>query len=202
LAINDEFDPAVLTDLVGHIYEAALDPAHWHEFLAILERIYPGARVTLFGHENGRPCEAMTFYKNFGADDLKAYVDYYVTNSPYIANGRTLPAGRPVHYESFVDERQLKATEHYNDYVRPRRLGYWGTGVVVERRPERATALSLADHKNDPQRRGRQLRLIELLTPHLIRAFWRSKRPATPPSSPSIVGRIRCWCSIPRRAWW
>jgi DNA-binding CsgD family transcriptional regulator len=171
LAINDEFDPAVLTDLVGHIYEAALDPAHWHEFLAILERIYPGARVTLFGHENGRPCEAMTFYKNFGADDLKAYVDYYVTNSPYIANGRTLPAGRPVHYESFVDERQLKATEHYNDYVRPRRLGYWGTGVVVERRPERATALSLADHKNDPQRRGRQLRLIELLTPHLIRAF-------------------------------
>jgi DNA-binding CsgD family transcriptional regulator len=113
----------------------------------------------------------MTRYRNFSADDLKACVDYYVTNSPYIARGRTLPVGQPTHYESFVDERLLKSTEHYNDYVRPRRLGYWGTGVVVERNPQRATALSLADHKNDPDRRASQLHLIDLLTPHLIRAF-------------------------------
>jgi DNA-binding CsgD family transcriptional regulator len=167
----DEFDPIFLTELVGHIYEAAVDPQHWDEFLNILERIYPGSRVTLFGHENGRPCEAMTLYKNFSPDDLRAYVDYFVTNSPYIARGKTLPVGRPTHYEAFVDERMLKATEHYNDYVRPRRLGYWGTGLVVERRPERATALSLADHKNDPDRRSRQLRLLETLAPHLLRAF-------------------------------
>ena len=171
MTIIDEFDPASLTELVGHIYEAALDPAHWDEFLTILERIYPGSRVTLFGHENGRPSEAMTFYKNFGADDLKAYVDHYVTNSPYIERGRSLPVGQPTHYEAFVDERLLKSTEHYHDYVRPRRLGYWGTGVVVERNPRRATALSLADHENDPDRRASQLRLIDLLTPHLIRAF-------------------------------
>ena len=171
MTIIDEFDPASLTELVGHIYEAALDPAHWDEFLSILERIYPGSRVTLFGHENGRPGEGMTFYRNFGADDLKAYIDYYVTNSPYIEKGRSLPIGRPTHYEAFVDERLLMSTEHYHDYVRPRRLGYWGTGVVVERNPRRATALSLADHKNDPDRRASQLRLIDLLTPHLIRAF-------------------------------
>jgi DNA-binding CsgD family transcriptional regulator len=167
----DEFDPLFLTDLVGHIYEAAVDVEHWDEFLAILERIYPGSRVTLFGHENGRPAEAMTRYRNFSADDLKAYVDHYVGNSPYIAKGRNLPVGHPVHYESFVDERDLLVTEHYNDYVRPRRLGYWGTGAVVERTPTRATALSLADHKNDPDRRARQLRLVDLLIPHLVRAF-------------------------------
>jgi DNA-binding CsgD family transcriptional regulator len=171
LAITNEFDPVFLTELVGHIYEAALDPGHWDEFLTTLERIYPGSRVTLFGHENGRPSAAMTFYKNYGADDLKAYVDYYVTNSPYIEKGRSLPVGQPTHYETFVDERQLKSTEHYHDYVRPRRLGYWGTGVVVEKSPKRATALSLADHKNDPDRRASQLRLINLLTPHMIRAF-------------------------------
>jgi DNA-binding CsgD family transcriptional regulator len=167
----DEFDPLFLTDLVGHIYEAAVDVEHWDEFLAALERIYPGSRVTLFGHENGRPVEGMTRYRNFGADDLKAYVDYYVGNSPYISKGRNLPVGQPVHYESFVQERDLLATEHYNDFVRPRRLGYWGTGAVVERTATRATALSLADHKNDPGRRARQLRLIDLLVPHIARAL-------------------------------
>jgi DNA-binding CsgD family transcriptional regulator/PAS domain-containing protein len=171
LATIDEFDPTFLTDLVGHIYEAAVDPDHWDEFLTILERVYPGSRVTLFGHENGRPSETLTRYKNFAPDDLRAYVDYYVTNSPYIARGRTLPVGQATHYEVMVDEKELKATEHYNDFVRPRRLGYWGTGVVIERCPERATALSLADHQNDPDRRARQLRLIDALVPHLVRAF-------------------------------
>jgi hypothetical protein len=47
LATIDEFRPTQLTDLIGHIYEAAVDPAHWDVFLAALERIYPGSRVTL-----------------------------------------------------------------------------------------------------------------------------------------------------------
>jgi hypothetical protein len=63
LATIDEFDPTFLTDLVGHIYEAAVDPDHWDEFLTILERVYPGSRVTLFGHENGRPSETLTRYR-------------------------------------------------------------------------------------------------------------------------------------------
>ena len=65
----DEFDPLFLTDPIGHIYEAAVDVEHWDEFMTILERIYPGSRVTLFGHESGRPAEGMTRYRNFSADD-------------------------------------------------------------------------------------------------------------------------------------
>jgi DNA-binding CsgD family transcriptional regulator/PAS domain-containing protein len=171
LATTDEFEPAFLTDLVGHIYEAAVDPEHWDTFLTVLERIYPGARVTLFGHENGRPSPGLTHYKNFAAEDLRAYVEHYVRNSPYIARGERLPVGHASHYEVLVGDEELKRTEHYNEYVRPRRLGHYGTGVVIERRPGRATALSLADHENDAERRGRQLQLIRILTPHLIRAF-------------------------------
>jgi hypothetical protein len=97
LAIADELDPIVLTDLVGLIYESALDPKHWDEFLTALEAIYPGARITLFGHENGRPCEALTIHKNFPADDLRAYVDHHVTTSPYLARVNKVPVGRAVY---------------------------------------------------------------------------------------------------------
>jgi hypothetical protein len=47
LATIDEFHPTHLTDLIRHIYAAAVDPAHWGIFLAALERIYSGSRVTL-----------------------------------------------------------------------------------------------------------------------------------------------------------
>lgn len=167
---NDEFDPIFLTELVGHIYEAALDPQHWHEFLVELERIYPDSRVTLFGHENGRPCEALTVHRNFAADDLRAYVDYYVSNSPYVAAARTAPVGKALYSEMMVGDQELKSTEHYNDFVKPRRLGHYATGVLIERRLNGMTALSLADHKNDADRRGRQFRLMELIAPHLKRA--------------------------------
>jgi DNA-binding CsgD family transcriptional regulator len=170
LSSIDEFDPLFLTELVGHIYEAALDPRHWNELLAELERIYPDSRVTLFGHENGRPCEPLTAHRNFAADDLRAYVDYYVRNSPYVAAARTAPVGRALYSEEMVRDAELKSTEHYHDFVKPRRLGHYATGVLIERRPNGMTALSLADHKDDADRRGRQFRLMELLAPHLKRA--------------------------------
>jgi DNA-binding CsgD family transcriptional regulator len=171
LGTIDEFEPGFLMDLVGQVYEAAIDPERWGEFLAVLERIYPDSRITLFGHENGRPSEALRHYRNFAADDLRAYVEHYVRTSPYIARGSRLAVGQASHYEVMIDDAELKRTEHYNEYVRPRRLGHYGTGVVLERNPRRAVALSLADHRNDADRRARQLRLIQILTPHLIKAL-------------------------------
>lgn len=166
----DEFDPMFLTELVGHIYEAALEPRHWNEFLAELERIYPDSRVTLFGHENGRPCEPLTAHRNFGADDLRAYVEYYVRNSPYVAAARTAPVGRALYSEEIlvIGERQRRHTARAP-------LDQHAGRVVAEaaRLDEIVVVLGglerrVTDH--DADRRGRQFRLLELLAPHLKRA--------------------------------
>jgi DNA-binding CsgD family transcriptional regulator/PAS domain-containing protein len=167
----DDFDQTLLMDLVGHVYEAAADPQHWNEFLNALERIHPGSRITLFGHEKGRPAAALTLSKNFGADDLRAYVDHHVTTSPYIARVHRLAVGKPAYSETLISDAELQATDHFNDYVRPRRLGHYATGVLLDRRADGVTALSIADHKNDAARRARQVRLLEILTPHLLRAY-------------------------------
>ena len=167
----DEFEPAALTELIGQIYEAAVDSRRWDDFLALIARFHPDARITLFGHENGRPAEALTARKNFQDDDLRAYVDYYVTNSPHVARVDRVPIGRAVDSASIITEREFLGTEHYNDYTRPRRLGYHATGILLERQNGRMTALSLANHQDDPDQRERQRRLLDLLSPHLLRAF-------------------------------
>jgi DNA-binding CsgD family transcriptional regulator len=168
----DEFEPAVLGDLVGTIYEAAIDPNHWSDLVTGLERIYPESRVTLFGHDNGSPTASVGARVNYAADDLRAYADHYITCSPYIARGMALPVGRVFHYDVLIGDDELTRTEYYNDYLRPRRLGHYGTGLIIERTgPRRGTVLSLADHTNAEDRRARQLRLLDLLAPHLKRAF-------------------------------
>jgi hypothetical protein len=49
---------------VGHIYEAALDPRRWHDVLGALDHLYPDARITLFGHRDGRPGASFRFRRN------------------------------------------------------------------------------------------------------------------------------------------
>jgi DNA-binding CsgD family transcriptional regulator/PAS domain-containing protein len=166
-----EFEPAALTELVGQIYEAAVDARQWDAFLALLGRFHSETRITLFGHEDGRPTDALTVHRNYAAEDLRAYLDYYITNSPHVARVHQLPIGRAVHGEAAIEDREFHETEHYNDFVRPRRLGYHSMGIVLERQPGRMTALSFANLTNDPDQRERQRRLLDLLAPHLLRAL-------------------------------
>jgi alpha-beta hydrolase superfamily lysophospholipase len=87
----DEFEPAVLAELVATIYEAAVNPSHWSDLATGLERIYPESRVTLFGHSNGGLTD-VGVSMNYAADDLRAYADHYVKCSPYVARRDSLPA--------------------------------------------------------------------------------------------------------------
>lgn len=167
----DELEPHFLIDVIGHIYEAAADPDHWREVVSLLERAYPHTRVTLFAHEKGHPLQTLSVSKNFNADDLKAYANHHITTSPYVPRGYQIPVGVATRSESMITDQELKKTEHYNEYVKPRGLGHYATGMVIERGPNRMVALSLADHKNDADRRERQFKLIETIGPHLMRAF-------------------------------
>jgi DNA-binding CsgD family transcriptional regulator len=168
----DEFANGFVADLVGAIYQAAVDPAHWHDLVTALERAYPESRVTLFGHHDGCPTANLGAAVNYAAADVRDYASYFVGCSPYIARGGALPVGRAYSYDTLIGDDELKRTEYYNDYLRPRRLGHYGTGFIIERSsPRRGTVLSLADRHNDADRRARQIRLLDVIGPHLQRAL-------------------------------
>jgi hypothetical protein len=84
-------DHTLVTDLVGHIYEAAVDADHWDQFLAAIETVFPESRLTLFGHENGRPRAELTRRRNFADDDLRAYVEHHIRTSPHLARVHKVP---------------------------------------------------------------------------------------------------------------
>jgi DNA-binding CsgD family transcriptional regulator len=167
----DDLNSQRLLDLVGHIYETAADSQHWQEFVSLLERIYPHSRVTLFEHDKTRPGQTLKVSENYDPADVRAYVEHHVKTSPYLARVDRVPVGLPSQSEMMIGDEELKKTEYYNEYVRPRRLGHYATGIVLERRPGRTVALAVADHRNDGDRRAHQLKLIGMLAPHLMRAY-------------------------------
>lgn len=166
-----EFEPAQFAEMVGLIYESAVDSKLWDELLTSIERFYPESRIALFGHQDGRPGATLAVHKNYPAADLQAYVDYFATNSPHVARASLLPIGKAALSEILIEDREFEKTEHYNDFVRPRRLGYHAAGMVLERSPGQMTALSIANKTIDSVRRDRQIRLLDMLAPHLQRAL-------------------------------
>ncbi len=190
--LNDLF----YTDLIGQIYAAALNPPGWRDVVNTLAQVYPDARIALFAHRNGRPSQAMTLHHNFDEADLRAYVDYYVTNSPHVKHVDRLIVGRPTLSEEYVSVEELKRTEHYNDYVRPRRLGYHATGVLLERRPDGLTALSFADREDNARRRAHQMRLLNVISPHVLRAISLSRTTAQRRvAADATAGMFNLWAS-------
>jgi DNA-binding CsgD family transcriptional regulator len=82
-----------------------------------------------------------------------------------------LTVGRVNFSEEQVSLAELKATEHFNDFVGPRRIGYHATGILLERRANGLTSLSISDMKDDPQRRSHQKRLLQAISPHVRRSL-------------------------------
>jgi hypothetical protein len=144
--------PAFYAATVGHIYEAALDPQRWQDVLGALDHLYPEARITFFGHRNGRGGAGFAFRKNFDEDDLRVYFDHFIKNSPFLERIERCPVGQPCYSEAMISDDELYRTEYYNDYMRSRRLGHYAAGIVFERTPVATTALSSADRKDDTAR--------------------------------------------------
>ena len=123
------------------------------------------------GTSGGRPGQKLRASKNYNPDDLQAYMDHHVKTSPISPACTRCRLASPPDRRTFISEDELKKTEYYNEYLKPRRLGHYATGMMLDRGPGRLVALSIADQRNDADRRARQFQLVKILGPHLMRAF-------------------------------
>lgn len=162
--------PMLVAELVGGIYEAALEPRLWRPLVERIERLYPELTIMLFSHESGGADE-ISVALNYPDAALRDYTAHYFANSPFVDFVPRNQIGRPTRSESIISKAELFRTEHYNDFMRPHRLGLHGCGMVLEREPEGWASLSFSDQKDDAERRAHQMALLGLLAPHFARAL-------------------------------
>lgn len=162
--------PMLVAELVGGIYEAALDPQLWRPLVERIETLYPELTIMMFSHESGGADE-LSVVLNYPEAALRDYAAYYFANSPYVDFVPRNQVGRPTRTETIISDAELFRTEHYNEFMRPHRLGHYGCGMVLEREPAGWASLSFADRTDDVERRAHQMALLGLLAPHFARAL-------------------------------
>lgn len=163
--------PLLVAELVGGIYEAALDPQLWCQFVDRIEAIYPDLTVMLFSHDSRDSGIDLRVVANFPEPAQRDYGAYHFATSPYVDFVPRNQVGVPTRTESIISDAELFRTEHYNDFMLPHRIGRYGTGILIEREPEGWASLSFSDGCDDSARRDHQMSLLGLLAPHLRRAF-------------------------------
>jgi DNA-binding CsgD family transcriptional regulator/PAS domain-containing protein len=160
----------LVAELVGGIYEAALDRQLWHPLVERIEAIYPDLTILLLSHENGGGDEIGVAF-NYPEAALRDYAAHYFANSPFVDFVPRNQIGRPTRSDTILADKALFRTEYYNDFMRPHQLGSHACGMVLEREPTGWASLSFADHADDVERRDHQMALLSLLAPHFVRAL-------------------------------
>lgn len=156
-------------DLVGCIYDAALDPQRWPQ---TLERLAGAVGATAAGLMLTDPVRQRLAAVSVGVspDAMEAYNRYYWRIDPLAPFVARMPTGLMFTDRSVVPRSALERTELHNDWAQPHGVEDSVFAVLMRDgstfgafclgAPKRANAY---DHPDS-------LRLLQLLVPHLQRA--------------------------------
>ncbi len=156
-------------DLVGQIYEAALEPELWPEFVSDFAlRIKANAGVLSF--HNVEEME-LSFIKSYGRDEKKIerYREYFININPYLAIVKELPF-TIFTSQKLIDEEKLIKSEYYNDWLLPQDIHYHA-GAIIFRDEARLAMIDMQRPKETGPFENHEIEIIKVFEPHLRRAL-------------------------------
>lgn len=166
----------VVQELVGQIYEAALDPSRWPDFLRAFSRTVQGQGTLIFSH-NVETFEVTmegdatspTATVGFAPEFVTSLGEHYNSVNVWAQNEALLKPGHAVTGSMLFPARELPTTEWYNDWLRPQDLFHAIGGFIVQDGPW-AVKFSCLRSRRMEDYVGEEMRLYRALLPHLARA--------------------------------
>jgi DNA-binding CsgD family transcriptional regulator/PAS domain-containing protein len=120
-------DPA----LIGSIYDAAAEPALWHEVIARLVRMTGARNGIFYDHDTATRQASILGADGFDPHFVRAYEQYYAALDPWHRRGLARPVGDIAQTASMLADAELRRTEFYQDHLRPQNLFYAMGGPVA-----------------------------------------------------------------------
>ena len=110
--------------LVRRIYEAALDPPRWQEFVQDLSDRYGGAPVGFALQLPGFPVSGVVYAsRGFGEPYLERFMPYAMRGLPWERGRRRDFVGRFGLVSEVIDDESLHASDFYREWMAPQGLG-------------------------------------------------------------------------------
>lgn len=170
-----------LHEIIGLIYEAAIDPEQWISVMDRLSSSLNSAAVTLLMHDFSTsgvadgPPEAVVRTVGFEPTYVTNYIEHYASTNVWAGNEETLAEGVAVTSEMLYPQGELGSTEFYGDWLRPQELKHCIGGIIVRHGPV-AVKLSALRSGRIGSYTDSELDFYRRLLPHLKRACQINKR--------------------------
>lgn len=164
---------ATLLRLIEHIYDAALEPERWPEFLEDLANVIDGHSVNIILSNSSFTEPNLSVAVRWDPEAQRLYREHYSVLDPWAIEAvrrglmRTGVVGLG---RTLVDRQELETTEFYNDFGKPFEIS-GGIAAIIRGDPVVVTALSLSERKGGSRFGRGEVGLLRRLMPHLQRAF-------------------------------
>jgi DNA-binding CsgD family transcriptional regulator/PAS domain-containing protein len=162
-----------LDQLIGLIYEAALEPERWPACLTMLGEVLRAPAIGLFPFSPGSLATRASVCVGHDPAFLARYDAYYgrpdVNAYTRAAPSDLLAPGVVVRAEAIIPDRELRRTEYYADWLRPQGIGAGGFAIV--RAPGEPLVLSVARSPSLGHLGTDELAAVCALVPHLERSL-------------------------------
>src|SRR5665213_259412 len=158
-----------LLQLIGGIYDAALNPDTWNAVLPRIGAFVGGSSGGLFAHDSSRR-SGNVFYE-FGTDPdfRKIYLEKYITMDPMFGTYFVLDVGEVFSTSTIMSHAEFLESRFYKECIRPQG---WIDNIVVylDRMPEGHAGFAVFRHEREGLADEPARQRLRLLVPHLRRA--------------------------------
>ncbi len=162
------------SSLISTLYEAAEDSQQWSRFVGQFYKAMDSTRGVLCARAS-QPGMTMVFLEGYTESEKRDYSEYFFQHDEVLTAGLH-SVEKSSHWIGPLEEiypyKALESSEIYNDYYRELGMHYAGCAMVGPTGPYSALGMAAWRSKKDGAFSADQLKLMELLTPHVKQAFF------------------------------
>lgn len=159
-----------LLELIGDVYESALNPANWPDTLNKIANSFQANGVGF--HERDYRASRWGAFVQVGMSDRQVidYADYYVSVDPRYLPVRDLPSGSIVTDPMHISEAEMDRDEFYQDFLAPNDMRYYAA-AVLENGHDLIAGVTIQRSRRAGPFSDLDVKKFSLLVPHMRRAL-------------------------------
>ncbi len=162
-----------LSDLIAHIYDAAIESSLWPTALEKVGRFVPGCHASLLVHDAMRE-SASTLFFSVDENYRRPYLDKYARLNPIFQALHSRNVGEVYSADDIIPRAQYRRTRFYKEWQRPQGL-IDVVAVVLDRSQTTGALIAVPRHQSHGVVNAAARQRMRQIVPHLRRAVMISR---------------------------
>ena len=162
-------EAAEVSDLIGDIYDAALNPGFWPVALQKIGRFVGGPATALYAKDTVRKTGNAFYVHGVEPSFMQSYFDKYVALDPFTTTRFFFPVERVISTKDIMTHEEFRATRFFKEWAQPQGWSDF-VSASLEKSSTTYAECGVFWHERDGVTTDAACRRMSLVIPHIRRA--------------------------------